>query len=290
MVHAKGYPINCNRLLNFWPRSYYLALASFSATKTGKTEALPLLSPDHLYLTALPTHPVPKVKQLSFLTSRLFHALMHSGHPLLKAKRSKKAQQGCICHLHESTVCSSSKSTNPHRLKRSSSKCTRHVDQRSWEGCKDDRVVKVNSESSKVGARRKVTVSCSIMHGIRQAIWFNHGVHSFTEQKWPLSNCQKNPFSARSLILQGAPQDQDLQFMWQLNATKKKFHMCNNESRPFSCGRQATFHMITQLSLSAMRDQELELPQDSKPYLQSEVKYCHLIWVGFIQKTTTLLT
>lgn len=100
MVHAKGYPINCNRLLNFWPRSYCLALPSSSATKTGRTEALPLLSPDHLYLTALPTHPVPKAKQLSFFTSRLFHALKHSGHPLLKAKRSKKITSKVAFLMH----------------------------------------------------------------------------------------------------------------------------------------------------------------------------------------------
>lgn len=65
-------------------------LSSSSTTRTGRTEGLPLLSTDQLYLTALPTHPVPKVKQLSFFTSRLFHALMHSGHPLLKAKKIKK--------------------------------------------------------------------------------------------------------------------------------------------------------------------------------------------------------
>lgn len=228
MVHGKGYPINCNRLLNFWPHSYCLALPpQFLHHKDRQdwrsTSALyrPVILNCFAYSSSSKSETAQLFHKQAFPCPYAFWP------PFAKSKKDQKNnQQGCISDLHESTVCSFSNSTNPHRLKRSSSKCTRHVDRRAWEGCKDDRVVKVNSESSKVGTHRKVTVSCSIMHGTRQAIWFNHDVHSFTEQKWLLSNCQKNPFSAHSLILQGAPQDQDLQFMWQLNATKKKFHIC----------------------------------------------------------------
>lgn len=101
--------------------------------------------------------------------------------------------------------------------------------------------------------RIKVTVSYSIMNSTCKAIRFNHAAYSFTKQNQPLSNCKNNPFSAKSLVLQGAPQDQDLQFMWQLNTTKKSFTYLSNENRPFTCRRQATFH-IRQLLLSAMRD------------------------------------
>lgn len=156
---------------------------------------------------------------------------MHSGHLLLKSsnnlgqylkakKDHKNNQWGCTSDLHKSIV----NYFFFNQLTQAGWKTAHWNTQgtfcwRSWEACAD---VQVNSEFSKVSTCIKVTVSYSIMHGTCKAVWFNHVAHSFTEQTRPLSNCKKNPFSAKSLVLQGAPQDQDLWFTWHLNATKKK--------------------------------------------------------------------
>lgn len=101
MVHRKGHPINSSRLPNFWPHSYSPTLPP--PFLHHRTEALPLLFADHLNFTIMSAHSVPKAEQLSLITSKLLHALVHSGHLLLRSsnilrwykKIKKNKQQGC---------------------------------------------------------------------------------------------------------------------------------------------------------------------------------------------------